>query len=274
MQTETNKEVANTADATAQAAAAKNQMQAQRTGQNASAGVAAGEAEQQAAQRLASTQESGNTVSRLASSAKYGQDVLGAGSQITQEQQNLATQEGNMAQGNASTEEQAAQTPSFMDELGQGLIQGGVQIGEDYCPVRGSMILKLKTEVPIECLHVGDTIRGIDGDPQTIEQIISVVVPVLKVTTNRGLVLRCSRSHSFALILGGFTEAAKSVGKTILSIGGASRIVSAEPDGVAEVFNVVTDGSHTYRANGLWSVGVGQVEYSSSVADGLVEVGG
>jgi len=132
MDSVTNRQLAGTADATAAAAAAKNQTQAQRTGQNASAGVAAGEAEQQAAQRMLGTQEAGATESRLAAGAKYGQDVLGAEGQITQAQQNLASQESNTAQGQASTEEQAAQTPSFMDELGQGLITGAGQIGAAY----------------------------------------------------------------------------------------------------------------------------------------------
>jgi hypothetical protein len=128
LETATNKSLAGTADATAAAAAAKGQTMAQRTGQNPAAAVAAGEAEQQAAQRTLGTQEAGATESRLAAGAKYGQDVLGAGSTITQEQQNLASQQSGQAQGQLNTGEQAAQTPSFLDELGQGLIQGGTAV--------------------------------------------------------------------------------------------------------------------------------------------------
>ena len=65
METTTNRQLAGTADSTAAAAKAGNQQLAQRTGQNASTGVAAGEAEQQAAQTTLATQGAGATESRL-----------------------------------------------------------------------------------------------------------------------------------------------------------------------------------------------------------------
>lgn len=260
-ETVANQQLAGTADATAQAASEKNQQQAQRTGQNQAAGVAAGEAEQQAAQRTLGTQEAGATQSRLAAGSQYGQDVLGAGNQITAAQQNLATQESNAAQGQASTEEQAAQTPSFMDELGQGLITGGAQAITAFCPARGTLyLLPSGASVPVEELEVGQTLEGIDGDPQIIEEIQTAVQPVLKIVTEDGYTLRCSRVHAFALPVGGFTVAAKCLGKSILTASSVSKVVIVEPDGVAQVFNVITDGSHTYRAGGLWSLGVGEAE--------------
>ena len=284
-QTVANQQLAGTADATAAAAAEKNQQQAQRTGQNSTAGVAAGEAEQQAAQRTLGTQEAGATQSRLAAGAGYGQDVLSAGNQITAAQQNLATQESNTAQGQASTEEQAAQTPSFMDELGQGLITGGAQAGSAaitaFCPARGTLyLLPSGASIPVEELEVGRTLEGIDGDPQTIEEIQTAVQPVLKVVTEDGYTLRCSRVHAFALPIGGFTVAAKCLGKAILTASGVSKVIIVEPDGVAQVFNVITDGSHTYRAAGLWSLGVGEAERQVSmekweqIGERLMQVGG
>ena len=123
-QTLENRQIANTADATASAANAKNQMQAERTGQNAAAGVAAGEAEAQAAQREQGSQEASATASRLASGAQYGQDILQAGQGITAQQAALSSNLTGEAQGQAGVEEDAAKTPSFMDELGQGLISG------------------------------------------------------------------------------------------------------------------------------------------------------
>jgi hypothetical protein len=33
-----------------------------------------------------------------------------------------------------------------------------------------------------------------------------------------------------------------------------------EDDGVDTVFNVITNGSHTYRADGIWALGVGEAE--------------
>ena len=124
METVTNRQLAGTADSTAAAARAGNEMLARRTGQNASAGVAAGEAEQEAAQRQLGTQEAGATESRLAAGAKYGSEVLGATGNITAAQQNLASQESNAAAGQMSSAVTAGQTPSFMDELGAGLISG------------------------------------------------------------------------------------------------------------------------------------------------------
>ena len=284
-QTVANQQLSNTADATAQAAAEKNQQQAQRTGQNATAGVAAGEAEQQAAQRTLGGAEAGATQSRLAAGSQYGQDVLGAGNQITAAQQNLASQESNAAQGQASTEEQAAQTPSFLDELGQGLITGGAQLGSAAiganCPARGTLyLLPNGSSVPVEELEIGQDLEGIDGDPQIIEDIQTAVQPVLKIVTEDGYTLRCSRVHAFALPVGGFTVAAKCLGKTVVTANGVSKIIIVEPDDVAQVFNVITDGSHTYRAGGFWSLGVGEAERQVSmdkwdqIGERLMQAGG
>ncbi len=111
-QTVGNQQLSNTADATAAAAKAQNQQQAERTGQNATAGVAAGEAEAQAAQRALGASESAATVSRLASGAQYGQDVLSNQNTITSQQAALSSQEAAEAQGQAGTAEQAGQAAS------------------------------------------------------------------------------------------------------------------------------------------------------------------
>jgi hypothetical protein len=265
-QTVANQQLSGTADATAAAANAKNQQQAQRTGQNASSGVAAGEAEAQAAQRELGSQEAGATQSRLAAGSTYGQDVLSGQNQITAAQQNLASQESNAAQGQASTEESAAQTPSFMDELGQGLISGGSAAITAFCPARGTCyLLPSGEQKKVEHLEIGDLLAGIDGEDQLVEEIQSARNPVLRTETENGFAIRTSPVHAFALPVGGFTIAARCIGKTILTAGGPSRVVSVEADGVDEVFNVITDGSHTYRANGLWSLGVGDAERQVSM---------
>lgn len=285
MQTAENQELSNTADATAAAAAAKNQQQAQRTGQNAAAPVAAGEAEQQAAQRSLSGEEAGATTSRLASGAQYGAEVLGAGNSIAAQQAQLSSNLTGEAQGQEGTAEQAAQTPSFLDELGQGLITGAGQAGSAaitaFCPARGTFYLMADgAEKPVEQLKVGERLAGIDGESQVIEEIQSAESAILRVETESGFVLLCSRVHAFALPLGGFTVAASCMGKTIVTRDGRRRIVKVEPFGVDEVFNVITDGSHTYRADGLWSLGVGEAERQISMAtwdqigDSLVKAGG
>jgi hypothetical protein len=132
METVTNRQLAGTADATAAGARAGEQQLATRTGQNPAAAIAAGEATQQAAQRTLGTQEAGATESRLAAAARYGKDVLGAGSDITAQQARLAALQSGAAQGALGTEEQAAQTPSFMDELGNSLVTGAVGVGSSW----------------------------------------------------------------------------------------------------------------------------------------------
>lgn len=132
LETATNKTIAGAADSTAAAAKSGEQQLAQRTGANASTGVAAGEAAQEAAERQVATQGAGATESRLAAGAKYGQDILGAGAGITSQQEQLAALQSGAAQGALNTEESAAQTPSFMDELGNSLITGGVGVASKY----------------------------------------------------------------------------------------------------------------------------------------------
>ncbi len=137
METTTNRQLAGTADSTAAAAAAQGQQLAQRTGQKASTAGAAGEAAQQAAQRTLGTQEASATQSRLASGADYGKSVLSAGNSITSQQEQLAALQSGAAQGALNTQEQAAQQPSFMDDLGKSLIQGGITAGTTYLGKKG-----------------------------------------------------------------------------------------------------------------------------------------
>jgi hypothetical protein len=117
-------QIAGAADATAAGAMAKNQQQTQRTGQNATAGVAAGESEAQQAQRTAGTEEAAATQSRLASGTQYAGDVLKAGNTLTSEQGGLTSQELSEAQGEENIGEEAAKTPSLGDEFGDSFISG------------------------------------------------------------------------------------------------------------------------------------------------------
>ena len=270
METTTNRQLAGTADSTAAAAKSGEQQLAQRTGQNASTAVAAGEAAQQAAQRTLGTQEAGATQSRLASGADYGKSVLSAGNSITSQQEQLAALQSGAAQGALNTQEQAAQTPSFMDELGQGLISGAGQMGSaaitTFCPARGTLYLMADgSEQPVETLTVGSVIEGIDGDPQVVEEIQSARSLVLKTEISGGLVVRTSPVHAWALPKGGFTVATRANGKVILTKDGAATVLRVTPDGMDTVYNVITDGSHTYLANGVWSLGVGEAERAVSM---------
>ena len=129
------------------------------------------------------------------------------------------------------------------------------------CPVEGSLYLMADgSEEPVETLVVGDSIAGIDEEPQTIEEIQSGYADVLRVATENGLVAKNSYTHAFALPKGGFTVASRSLGKTISTAKGPSKVVSVEPAGKAWVFNIITNGSHTYRHDGIWALGVGEAE--------------
>jgi hypothetical protein len=165
---------------------------------------------------------------------------------------------------NSSIMNAPLQTPSAMGVLG-GLIGAGAQLGSAAitasCPAKGSLYLMADgSEKPVEELKVGHLLRGIDGEPQVIEEIHSARTPVLRVTTEDGFTARNSRVHAYALPVGGFVVAAHSLGKNILTALGVAKIMSVQPDGEDLVFNIITDGSHTYRADGVWALGVGEAE--------------
>ncbi len=143
---------------------------------------------------------------------------------------------------------------------GAGIEAAGNIVGA-ICPAKGSLyLLPDGTEVPVETLQVGEEIGGIDGEAQTIEEIQTATVPVLKVRTANGYVARNSRVHAYALPKGGFVVAIHAYGKTILTADGPSKVVSVKEDGEDTVFNIITNGSHTYRADGVWALGVGEAE--------------
>lgn len=129
------------------------------------------------------------------------------------------------------------------------------------CPAKGSLyLLPDGSEVPVETLRVGDLIAGIDDEPQMIEEIQVGVTPILRIETEDGFVARNSRTHAYALPAGGFVVAVHALGKTIRTAKGRSKVISVTSDGEAVAYNVITDGSHTYRADGIWSLGVGEAE--------------
>lgn len=130
-----------------------------------------------------------------------------------------------------------------------------------FCPALGSLYTTaFDGQVKVENLKVGDYLIGIDNNPQEIKEIESAIAPILRIETENGLVGRNSRVHTFALPSGGFVEATEALGKIIRTVLGDSLVVSVEPAGTDLVFSVITDGSHTYLADGLWALGVGKAE--------------
>jgi len=233
-----------------------------RSGLNPTAAVAAGE---QVAEKNAQTQmdsEAKANQSRLQGLAGYQGNVLDASAKPEQMEQGLTQTEMGGADSALGTENQAAQTPSFWQELGQGAISGAGQFAANkWCPAEGSLYLLADgRETPVEHLKVGDELMGIDGDAQKIESIESALARILLVRSDQGHKLRNSWTHAYALPGGGFTVAARSMGKKLVADRGPARVISVQDGGVARVFNVITGGSHTYRADGVWALGVGEAE--------------
>jgi hypothetical protein len=270
-QTSQNQTLAGGADAASSSLTNQLQTQAQRTGQNAGAANAtAAEAARENERGLSSAEGTANTT-RIGDEAGYNQGVLSASEVPAQLEAGEASTDLGAANNALSTSEQAsAASPSFWDELSQGFVNGLGQVGAAattaYCPAEGSLYLMADGSTrAVETLVVGDELAGIDGEPQVIEEIQSALSSVLRVITDNGFTVRNSRVHAFALPIGGFTVAMKSLGKTILTANGSGKVISIEPDGVDRVFNVITDGSHTYRADGVWALGVGEAERQVSM---------
>jgi hypothetical protein len=153
----------------------------------------------------------------------------------------------------------AAQAAEF--GLIDSAVGAGGAVGAAFCPARGSRYLMADgTECAVEDLRCGDTLQGIDGKPQVVEEIQSANSPVIRTATEGGKSARTSPTHAWALPFGGFAVAARANGVSIRVLNEIERIVSVEPAGADLVFNVITDGSHTYRVNGMWYLGVGDAE--------------
>lgn len=139
-ETAENQQIADTADAGARSAGQAIQSAAVRTGQNPAGAIAATEQMQQENERALTGQEAAATDKRLAAGAGYADTAMNATGNIAQAQDTLGNQEGALAQGALGTQEQAAQTPSFMDQLGTGLIQAGVSAAGAYGKAKGCWI--------------------------------------------------------------------------------------------------------------------------------------
>jgi hypothetical protein len=119
-ETAENQQIADTGAGMARSAGQALQSQAVRTGQNAGGAIAATEQMEQQNERNLVGQEAGATQQRLAADTGYRTTGLEAGAKIPGMEDQVAQQEAAAAQGALGTQEQAAQTPSFMDELGNG----------------------------------------------------------------------------------------------------------------------------------------------------------
>jgi hypothetical protein len=188
---------------------------------------------------------------------------------------------GTATQGQSSALNNLTQADIAAMQAQYGLATSAISAAGAACPAKGALYLMSDgTERKVEELKVDDLITGIDDEPQLIEEILSSYSPTVWVHTENGLKTRNSWTHAFALPKGGFTVAAKSIGKIIATKLGPSKVVAVDNAGTALVFNVITDGSHTYRADGVWAYGVGDAERHISmkewcaVGERLVRAGG
>jgi hypothetical protein len=177
---------------------------------------------------------------------------------------NAATAMGNAAVGGGGSAMQGATAVNDANQQGiQDLVQvasSGAGVAESIlCPAEGSLYLMADgSEKPVETLVAGELLASDDGSRQTIEEIHTTFAPVIRVRTENGFVTRNSFTHCF-VTPNGFVIAANSLGEYVNTARGYSKITSVEPNGTAKVFSIVTNGNHTYRADGVWAYGVGDV---------------
>jgi hypothetical protein len=154
-----------------------------------------------------------------------------------------------------------------MQKKGQTLGAVGGLMGDatsvaGMCPARGSRILMADgTEKPIEDIRIGDRKRCRNGIIDTITSIQSTPMEAIRVCTSDGRELHNSMSHTFDVANGnGFIVAFESYGSGILT-GDDGRtiitVVDISPCGQREVFSIKSTHYPSYRADGVWSLGVG-----------------
>lgn len=124
-ETAENQQLSDTAAGQAQRAGQAVQSAAVRTGQNAGGAIAATKEMEAENQRALAGEEAGATQQRIGAGTGYQAQGLGFEGQQEGMQSSLANQQGGLAAGALATDEKASEMPSFLDELGQGVIQAG-----------------------------------------------------------------------------------------------------------------------------------------------------
>jgi hypothetical protein len=124
-QTSQNAALSDTAAGADQQAAQTIQGAAARTGQNQGGAIAATESVEEANARSQMQNQAQANQNRISSEAGYNETALSAAAKPEEMEAQLSQQQGQLGQGELNTAEDAAKTPSFMDELGTGLITAG-----------------------------------------------------------------------------------------------------------------------------------------------------
>lgn len=125
------------------------------------------------------------------------------------------------------------------------------------CPCAGSMILMADgSEKPVELLAPGEVIRGVEDETCTVESAIPSEETAFAIFTSDGCIVSASCSHTLITPGGGFVIAFESIGRTIQTKHGFGRIVDLKYLGKRTVYDILTDGNHSYQAGGIWAWGV------------------
>lgn len=138
-QTAVNQSTANTADAASQATAQKMAGAAARTGQNAGQAVAGGQAAEQANTRDLMQTQAQNNASRISNQASYNKGVLSASEVpatlqegVTKGYSGLTSSQNTAANEELGTEQKAAETPTWGEDLYSGTLKAGEAFAEGY----------------------------------------------------------------------------------------------------------------------------------------------
>lgn len=124
-QTSQNQALADTSAAQAQGAGQALQAEQVRSGQNPAAAIAATEQMNENNTRNMMGAEASANTNRIGAEAGYNQGVLGATAVPAQMEQGMLGTETGAATGALNQETEASKTPSFWQELGQGVISAG-----------------------------------------------------------------------------------------------------------------------------------------------------
>ena len=139
--------------------------------------------------------------------------------------------------------------------IGSGLQAGGTVGAAAMCPCADAKILMMDgTEMLVQDLRKGMEAKGIDGKPcplladPRIVQRDSVEVKTLRDKT------RVSVDHTFALPLGGYEFAFKSVALNVRHGDEIATVLEVKEIGAQDVYVLEIGGSHSYRVDGFWSL--------------------
>lgn len=184
-------------------------------------------------------------------------------SNIAAGQQGSATSGSTTGSGNAGSSSSAIYGTAGQYHPNQ-MLQTVGQIGAaaaggatSHCPRKGSRILMLDgEEKAIEKLEPGDVIAGGDGKACVVESSNAYSENMLRIVTSDDCVLDVSPSHALMTPDGGFVIAFESVGAKVVTEHGVAKILGLTFLARGEVYDILTDGSHSYRANGIWGWGV------------------